>query len=81
MTLKIKDKIFVCRNCILDNIVYLENRFTGVCLWTEYPAYPDLFLQDPDPGDPKRLDPTGSISVTLVQVYSGTYIYQSLHEP
>ena len=50
MTLKIKDKKLFERNCILDNFITRKFELHGVFLW----------IKDPDPGDPKRPDPTGS---------------------
>ena len=58
MTLKFKDKKLFRRNCILDNFKTRKFNLYGVFLWIKDP--------DPDPGDPKRPDPTGSGSATLV---------------
>ena len=56
MTLKIKDKKLFGRNCILDSFITRKFEFHGVFL---------CIFPDPDPGDPKSPDPTGSGSATL----------------
>ena len=63
MTLKIKDKKLFGRNRIFDNFIWRENlNYRG--LFVDTGSGSDIF---PDPGDPKRPDPTGSGSATLVK--------------
>ena len=50
-----KDKKVFGRNCILYSFITRKFEQHGVFLW----------IKDPNPGDPKRPDPTGSGSATL----------------
>ena len=67
MTLKIKEKQFFGRNCILDNVITRKLNKMGsfVAKGSGSGIFPE---PDPKPGDPKRPDPTGSgsESATLV---------------
>ena len=56
MTHKIKDKKLFGRNCNLDNFIWRENlNYSG--LFVDKGFGSGIF---PDPGDPKRPDPSGS---------------------
>ena len=61
------------QNCILDNFLQRENlNYKG--LFVDKGSGSSIF-PDPDPGDPKRPDPTTSISgsATLVKTYLAKY--------
>ena len=66
LTLKIKDKKYSERNCILHNFIKRENKnYKGIFVDR---GSGSVFFPDPDPGDPKRPGPTrsGSRSATLI---------------
>ena len=58
--LQIKDKKLFGRNFFLEHFIWRENLNFRFFLWKKDPD------PDSDPGDPKRPDPTGSGSATLV---------------
>ena len=70
MTLKIKDKKLFGRN-FFKRILYHEKiRITRVFLWIKDP--------DPDQGDPKRPDPTGSESGSATLFFTNAKVMRKI---